>query len=298
MARFDVDALIEEVVGEGLGFTTDVGQLTWLSSAIDADDLSFTVDTSGTQVSRGIVEVGNELVFVAGINQDSGAATVAPFGRGFQATTAQAWPENTRVTMKPRFPRQRALDAINDLLNTTYPFIYVVDTTSITTAGDGRISYELPADADGVLRVEIVENLPTRDWTTLDRWHFNRSADATEFPSGKSLDIYEYALPGRDVQVVYFKRPTALASGDSFTDSGLRESAWPAIKYGAMHMLLTGAVAGQAGTANVNAAEKNRQHRLDPAGVQREYYTLHRQYLLDERDRLLMDYPPTNPLEF
>lgn len=298
MARFDVDALIEEIVGEGLGFTTDIGQLTWLSSGIDADDLSFTVDATGTQVSRGIVEIGNELVFVSSINQDTGTATVAPFGRGFQATTAQVWPANTRVTMKPRFPRQRVLDAINDLLKVTYPFIYAVGTTTVTTAGGGRISYELPADAEGVLRVEVVQHLPTRDWETVDRWHFNRSADATEFSTGKSIDIYEFQLPGRDMQVVYFKRPTALASGDTFTDCGLRESAWPAIKYGAMHMLLTGSVAGQAGTANVNAAEKNRQHKLDPAGVQREYYTLHRQYLLDERDRLILDYPPTNPLEF
>lgn len=297
MARFDVDTLVEEVLGEATGHTIDVGQMSWLASSMDASQTTMSVDTSGTRLSRGIVEVGDELVFVASINQDTGEATLAPFGRGYMGTDAQSHPQNERVTMTPRFPRKRILDAMNDVLRSTFPSIFAVTTTTFQVAGGGRISYELPAAVDRVLRVEVSTVGPSNDWETADRWFFNRNAVTTAFPSGRSLDLYEYQVPGRTVQVTYAKQPAALTLAGVFTDSGLRESAWPCILYGTLHRLLTGAVAGESGSESVQAATKNRQHRSDPAGVQREYFTLHRQYLLDERDRLLTDYPATNNME-
>lgn len=298
MARYDVDALVEEVLGEAQGHTIDVGQLTWLTAGINASALSFTVDSTFSQLSRGIAEVGDELVFVAGVNRDTGECTVAPFGRGYQGTAAQTWGANTRVTMTPRFPRARVLNAINDIIENSYPMIYGVAQETFVVVS-GRISYPLNADAEKVLRVEVSPlGGVTQDWELVDRWAFNRSADTTDFPTGKTLDLYEAQLPSATIQVTYATRPTAVTLAQEFADSGLRPTAWPAIKYGAVHMIATGAVAGEASSESVSAGEANRKQRRDPSGVQREYFTLHRQYLLEERDRLLEDYPPTNNREW
>lgn len=288
--------IVEEVLGELQGHTIDIGQMTWLTAAMTDSDLSFTVDTSFTQLSRGVVEVDDELVFVSGVDRDSGTCTVAPFGRGFQATTAAAHSENDRVTLTPRFPRAKILDAINRIVRSVYPTIYAVGQETFATE-TGRVSYPLNAAAEMVLRVEVSTLGGTsRDWEEVDRWHFNRSADTGSFASGKSLDIYEPPMAGTTIQVTYAKIPAQVIS--AFADTGLEESAWLAIKFGAAHLMLTGVVAGEAGSESVSAGQQNRAARRDPAAVQREYFTLHRQYLLEERDRLLQKYPPSMNVEW
>ena len=283
------DPLIEETLSHLLGFTLDQQQMTWLTTAIDADDLNLSV-ADPARVSTGVIEVGEELIYIA--SADVSGVVAAPFGRGYMNTTAAGWAVNTRITTGPRFPRARIREAINDVINGVYPRLFAVDETELTP-DPSRITYELPADVQEVLTVRQQTIGPEGFWRPIHRYT-SRDASATEYATGKSLDIREGLHPGQPIQVRYTKKPTQLAAGEAFTVSGLADSAWPCVMYGALHRLLAVAPAGLAGTESVQSSEAQTRRRVSLAEVAREYYALHAQLLVEERDRLLTEHDATS----
>ena len=282
------DPLIEECLSHLLGFTLDQQQITWLTQGIDASQLNLDVDDP-EQVSRGVAEVGEELVFIK--DKGAGTATLAPFGRGYQATAAATWPTGTRVTTAPRFPRARIRQAINNVIQSTYPKLFAVDEEELDPGV--RVTYELPAEVQQVLTVRQQAIGPYGYWRPIHHYT-SRDASTTEYPTGKTIDIYDGLQPGQPVQVRYTKKPTVLAAGQAFTVSGLAGTAWPCVMYGAMHRLLTGAPAGLAGVDSVKASEAQTRRRVSLAETAREFYALHVQLLNDERDRLLAEHDATS----
>ncbi len=91
--------LVDDVltVLQGHGVVTD--QMCSTSGNITATDTTIPLD-DGDAVSRGVIEVGEELIFVTG--SQNGQATAPAWGRGFKGTKAKAWPKGTRVTVSPR----------------------------------------------------------------------------------------------------------------------------------------------------------------------------------------------------
>lgn len=276
------DALIEETLSHLLGLTLDQGQITWLTAGIDADDLTFGV-ADPAQLSTGVAEVGEELVYVS--TSDVSGVTLAPFGRGYQRTTAATWPVNTRVTMSPRFPRARIREAINYTIKNTYPKLFAVGETELDPNGV-KVTYELPVDAERVLTVRQQAIGPYGYWVPIHGYRVT-DASATEYPNRKAIDIFSGLQAGQPVQIRYMKRPVNLDPLDPFTDSGLAETAWPCVMYGTMHRLLTAVPAGLSGVDGVQAAEAQARRRVSLAEAAREFYALHVQLLTDERDRLL-----------
>jgi hypothetical protein len=286
------DALVEETLSHLLGLTLDQGQMTWLNAGIDDTQTDISV-ANQEHVSTGVIEVGEELIYVA--TSDISGIVAAPFGRGYQRTTAATWPVNTRVTMSPRFPRARIREAINYTVQNVYPKLFVVGTTTLVPDGF-RITHELPADAERVLVVRQQAIGPYHYWVPIQGYRVI-DAPVSEFPTGKALDIFSGLVPGQDVQVQYMKRPSTLTPLDPFTDTGLSATAWPCVMYGAIHRLLSTVPAGLAGVDSVQAAEAQTRRRVSLAETAREYYALHLQFLTDERERLLEEVDMTSNWE-
>ena len=67
MSTFDV--IVEDVLSEASSYIRNQESITVLTQAADSDDLTFIVDDA-TQVSKGLVEIGDELVYVKSVNKN------------------------------------------------------------------------------------------------------------------------------------------------------------------------------------------------------------------------------------
>lgn len=285
MARYDADALTEEVLAKLNGETTVQEQFTWLSNPVSDTETTLPVEAPG-QLSRGVAEVGTELVLVASTGDST--VTLAPFGRGWQGTLPQSWPVNTRITFGPRFPRYRILNTINDVIRTVYPMLFAVDTFTFTASSTVITTYELPADCEDVLTVKQQVLGGSKDWLPLHNWRFDRDANTDEFPNGRTIDIWDWIIPGREIQVTYVKRPQEMLN--DWSETGLNETAWPAVMFGVLYHLIAPKEAGMTAINAVKAAEAQRRRGHSASDLSLQYFRLHQQLLTEERDRLLADH--------
>lgn len=123
--------LIDETSLSLTGYTNRQDQATFLTSPMAATDLTFVV-ADGTVLTRGLVEIDEELIWVDSFDRTSNTATIPAYGRGFRDTTAAVHTAGTRVTITPSFPRsvirrnlQQAIDAVYpDLFGVSTPFLH------------------------------------------------------------------------------------------------------------------------------------------------------------------------------
>ena len=115
--------LVDDVltVLQGHGVVTDQmcstnGDITATSRTILLDD--------GDAISRGVLEVGDELVYVS--STTNGQATVPAWGRGFKGTKAAAWPTGTKVTVSPVYPRATVRRAVRNAVYGLAPALFAV----------------------------------------------------------------------------------------------------------------------------------------------------------------------------
>ena len=119
-------------------------------------------------------------------------------------------------------------------------------------------------------------------------------ANTTQFPTGNTISVYDRITPGRTIQVVYSKVPTALsANGDVFeTVTGLPSSCKDIIIYGASYRLLSFVDPGR---LNYNASEADladtKLQYGSAAATARYLRTLYTERLAEEAGKLRDFYP-------
>jgi hypothetical protein len=97
---------------------------------------------------------------------------------------------------------------------------------------------------------------------------------------------------GQTVRVIYAKRPTALASGDDFTDSGLSESARDVVTLGAMIRIIPNLDISRLHIQQAEAAAIAANRQLDAATViSRDLQRRYAVRLSEERTALNKQYP-------
>src|SRR5258707_14621243 len=99
-----------------MGFTRDQQQVSELAAPMAPGDTSFTVDSNTVRnISRGLVEIDDELILVKAVDQTTNVASVIGLtnGRGREGTTAASHSTNPIVTMSPAIPPIRITEAIN-----------------------------------------------------------------------------------------------------------------------------------------------------------------------------------------
>lgn len=290
------DQLVSRVRQQLLGYTKDQASISYLTADMSPTDLTFQVDPDTvTNISRGMVEIGSELLLVKKYDRASGTVTVIPPGRGAEGSTAAAHLSGTMVTDDPMFPNLRIKEALNDTISATFPDLWVFGEFEFPKIA-ARYEYPLPADVEDVYKVTVNTIGPSGVWFPLSSWRFNPIASTTAgqvkptpTPTGKSIQIMrDFVVPGRNIRVSYIKQPTPLVNGaDDFSLTGYPDRYLDLITYGACWRMLP---AYEAARLQQKAIEATERAPLVPAGAGSQaaqyYMSLYQRRLQEERDRL------------
>ena len=215
------------------GFTYRQDRVTYLTQAATSGDLTLYV-ASTENIGKGIIEIEDEMILVDAYDRQSNTLVVAPFGRGYNSTTAAAHNANSKVVITPTYPRAAIKRAVNDTVNAVYPKVFAIGSTPVSFLAS-RTTYEVPAPAIQILSMAWQSVGPTKEWLPIRQWRWDPIAYSPSFTSGRTVSIYDNVLPGRTINIVYAKMPTVMnALTDDFeTTTGLPSSMRDVIIYGA-----------------------------------------------------------------
>ena len=291
------DQLVSRVKQQLLGYTRDQASISYLTASMSNTDLTFTVDPDTvTNISRGLVEIDDELLLIKKFDRATGTVTVIPPGRGAEGTAATSHSSGVMVTDDPMFPRARLKEAINDTINATYPDLWVFGEFEFPKIA-ARYEYPLPAEVEDVYKVTVNTIGPSAVWFPLSSWRFNPVASTTAgqvkptpTPTGKTLQIMrDFVVPGRNIRVTYIKKPGNLVnnSDDFATVTGYPDRYVDLITYGACWRMLPAYEAARLQQSQIEATERA---PLVPTGAGSQaaqfYMSLYQRRLQEERDRL------------
>lgn len=285
MTTFDL--LVRQVRQQLLGFSMNQESVSELSGSVLSTDTTFTCDAATvTNLSRGLVEIDDELILVKTYDSQSGVVSVMGLtnGRGYEGTTATTHAAHALVTSNPAFPKARIKEALNQAIRGLYPSLVVFSDTELTKLSP-QVEYALPADVDDVWYVTGQLIGPSKVAQPLPNWRYNPKARTANFPTGKSLQVFDYVTSGQAVKVVYIKAPTQLSAGtDDFTATGYPERMSDLVVYGACKRLLPALESARLQQQSVEATE--RAPLVPPASASKAaslYASLYAERLEEER---------------
>jgi len=281
------------------GYSRNQEQITWLSQAMTAVDTMFFIDPgTASAMSRGLVEIDDELLTISTFNALAGTATVAAGqnGRGVENTTPAFHDLNAIITMDPDYPRQRITEAINDTINAVYPDLYVMSSFEFPKTA-ARYEYSMPIDAEMVYKVTADTIGPSKVKFQAQRWRFNPQAQndaASGLTTGKTIEVMDQIVPGRTIRVMYIKKPGTLSlNSDPFeATTGFPERYVDMIQFGAVSRLLLGLEPARLQQKSVESTERA---PLVPTGAANQATMMFQRRFQErfdqERDRLKELFP-------
>jgi len=288
-----LDSMVQEVRSSLAGYTLRQDRITYLDSAINTTDLAIQVG-SADNLAKGIVEIDDELIWIDNFVKASNTLNAAPgFGRGYQNTSPAPHSQYSQVVLSPTFPRTMIKQAINDTINSVYPKLWAIYSTTFTFNAS-QTTYALPDDAQNVIYMSWQTTGSSREWLPINRWRQDLMANTATFNSQKTVNIYENIQPGRTVQVWYAANPSTMdANTDDFADvTGLPETCRDVITLGAAYRLLSYVDPGR---INLTSAEADLADSKVPgaagANSSRYIYALYNQRLNDESLKLSDKFP-------
>ena len=140
-----LNSLVDDVQLDLSGFTYRQDRVTYLLTAATTSDLVLNV-ASTENIGKSIIEIDDEMMWVDSYDRQANTVTIAPFGRGYNGTTATAHAVNAKVVITPTYPRSAVKRAINDTLNAVYPKVFSVGSTAVSFLAS-RTTYSVPATA-------------------------------------------------------------------------------------------------------------------------------------------------------
>ena len=284
--------LVDEVLLNLNGYTMRQDRTTHLTANLTSSGLSLALG-SVSNIGKGVVEIDDELIWIDTYDRVSSTATAAPYGRGYQGSTAASHTTNTKVTISPTFPKLSIKRAINDTIKASYPQLYGVDRTTFSLTAT-QSTYALPSAAETVLAVSWDTPGPTGEWIPVKNWRQDSQANTTAYPTGQTIGIYDRITSGRTVQVVYTKEPTALSNNaDVFeTVTGLPSSTKDVIVYGASYRLASFIDPGRLTFTSAEADQADTKLQYGSgSNAARFMLALYQQRLNEEASKLRDKYP-------
>ena len=287
--------MTSEVQSNLQGYSLRQDRITWVatSGGISATDLNIKIG-SADNLAKGIVQIDNELIWVNSFDRQNLTLNVAPgFGRGYMGTTPSPHAENAQVILTPTFPITMIQQAINDTINSLYPKLFQVASTTFTYNA-AQIAYPLPDDARDVLYGSWQTPGPSKEWLPINRWRIDRMANVPAFNTTKTVNIYEKIVPGRTVQIYYSTIPSNLTNyNDDFAAvTGLPESSRDVVTLGAAYRLLSYIDTGR---INLSSAEADLADTKLPstagASASKYIFALYQQRLQEESTKLQDRFP-------
>jgi len=288
-----LDSMVQEVRSSLAGYTLRQDRITYLDSAITTTDTAIQVG-SADNLAKGIIEIDDELIWIDNFVKASNTLNAAPgFGRGYQNTSPAPHAQYSQVVLTPTFPRTMIKQAINDTINSVYPKLWAIYSTTFTFNAS-QTTYALPDDCQNVIYMSWQTTGSSREWLPINRWRQDLMANSATFNSQKTVNVYENIQPGRTVQVWYAANPSTMdANTDDFADvTGLPDSCRDVITLGAAYRLLSYVDPGR---INLTSAEADLADSKVPgaagANSSRYIYALYNQRLNDESLKLSDKFP-------
>ena len=204
--------MTDEVARKLAGFTLRQDRQTHLTAAVNATATSISV-ASAQNISSGIIQIDNELIYVDSYDRNSGVLSVPPYGRGYNGTSAATHQNGARVIISPTFPYVDIKGAINETIEATFPdlFTTATHTFSYSTA---KSTYALPDEAETIYSVSYETTGPSKEWLPIRSYRIDSMANVDAFNSKNSISLYSGIEPGRTVQVSYSAAPAVMDSDD------------------------------------------------------------------------------------
>lgn len=291
-----LEDLRNQVRQQILGYTRDQQQVSLLTIGVSPTDTQLSLDTSTqSAISRGLVEIDDELILIKSVDPQSGTAQVmgGALGRGREGSVASAHATGALVTMSPLMPRVGITNAINAAIRDMFPDLPVTKVVEVTKLAP-VFEYELPAEATNVHYVTIQTIGPSKIWHPGPRWRFNPNANTTDFPSGKSIQLMDDTTPGRAIRIVYMVSPDGLsaATDDFVTITGYPASAEDVVIWGATSRLIPSYETARLQAQTIQGTERDNLVPPKAALQTAEYYrSLHDDALRREQARFFDESP-------
>ena len=297
--------MIDETLINLSGYTYLQDRSTYLTSAVTtltSPSSSPTVLSLGStdSVGKGVIEVGEELMWVDSFDRIANTATIAPYGRGYLGTTASTAAVDTKVTISPIFPRYVVKRAINDTIRAMGTQLLVVNQTTFTY-NSAITTYELTDSSGNPLNIENILTMswqdigPSQEWINIRRYTFDPLAESTTWgANAQTVTIGDYITSGRTVKVNYVKQPSAFtASNQVFTtQTGYPESARDVVILGTAYRLLTYLDPARASQISPQADEIDAKRPFGSANTAvRQIFSLYQQRLREEIQAFQGQYP-------
>lgn len=210
MATFG--SMTDEVVRKLAGFTLRQDRQTHLTAAANATATSITV-ASAQNISSGIIQIDDELIYVDSYDRNSGVLSIPPYGRGYNGTSAATHQVGARVIISPTFPSVDVKDAINETLLATFPDLYTTGTHTFTFSPSVS-TYALPDEVETVLGVSYETTGPTKEWLPIRGYRVDPMANVDTFNSRNTITLLSGVESGRTVQIFYTAAPAVMDSDD------------------------------------------------------------------------------------
>ena len=234
--------MADEVTRKLAGFTLRQDRQTHLLADITATDEVIQI-ADASNISAGIIQIDNELIYVDSFDRTTGNLTVGgyivgststPYGRGYQGTDKAAHKAGAKVVISPSYTAVDVKNAINETIHAVYPELFAWEQYSFKYR-PARLTYELPAELKKIFMVSYESIGPSKQWIPVRSWRLDTAADRTAYPSGKTISLYSGIVPGRTVNVHYSHIPSPLEndSDDFAYTTGLQDSSKDVIVLGA-----------------------------------------------------------------
>ena len=280
-----VTRLIDEILAALHGYVRDQSQVTELAEMMD-DTMLLGRVADGSQVSRGLIQIDDELVQIHGADA-GGAFTVHPWGRGQGGTTAVAHLPGAKVTQSPLYPRQSVRDGIYWVLREMFPGVFAVR-EQLYDVDVVRTNYPLPADCWQVFGVEWNVPGPSRMWQRMLRWRMNNTATATE------IELMGRRWPGQQkLRVLYAVEPPVMYEFDDLAAYGYTQNIHDIVVLGTTARLL---MLTEPARLQVESVESHGRAEVVDGGtltqVAQRMYALFDRRVEQESLRLMQRFPP------
>jgi hypothetical protein len=189
-----------------------------------------------------IIEINAELMYVTSVT-----STTVSVMRGYGGSAPATHTAGDVVRVSPKFPTHRIISSINDdLADICSPAngMFQIRVSTFTYNG-GVAGYNLDTDGNVVdsiyevthAAVGVLANEPE-----IISWRLKRDRDTGSFTSGNALILYDGAIPGRTVRVLYKSPLTSISTTDLTADralTGLPTTAYDLPPLGAAMALMT-----------------------------------------------------------
>ncbi len=230
MATFST--MTDEVTRKLAGFTLRQDRQTHLVADVSTSDNLIRI-ASATNLSNGIIQVNDELMYVDSYDRVAGTLTIPPYGRGYNGTKVSTHQAGSKVTISPTFPSVDIKQSINETIGAVFPRLYVTNVHTFKYV-PSRNTYPLPGNAEKVLGVSYETVGPTRQWMPVRAWRMDTMANTDALNSRNSITLTG-VQSGRTVQVFYTSSPLPMnnPTDDFSVVTGLPESSKDVIVLGA-----------------------------------------------------------------